>query len=80
MLCIHLRLILRTSRFLYSYHKYLLRYVDRGVPDRRGVLKIHHVGLMAPWVYNKKFSMGTQFLLGTLMFTTGEDGNLKLSV
>jgi hypothetical protein len=31
-------------------------------------LKNHPVGLMAPWVYDEKFPVGTQFLFGTLMF------------
>jgi hypothetical protein len=44
------------------------------------VLKIHHVGLMAPWVCEEKFLVGTQFLFGTLMSTVGEDGNLELQV
>jgi hypothetical protein len=37
-------------------------------------------GLMTPWVYDKKFLVGTQFLFGTSMFTIGEDGNLELQV
>jgi hypothetical protein len=35
---------------------------------------------MAPWVYDEKFLVGTQFLFGTLMFTAGEDENLELQV
>jgi hypothetical protein len=35
---------------------------------------------MAPCIYDKKFSVGTQFLFGTLMFTAGKDGNLELQV
>jgi hypothetical protein len=35
---------------------------------------------MVSWVYDKKFLAGTQFLFGTLLFTTGEDGNLELQV
>jgi hypothetical protein len=40
--------------------------------------KICPVGLMILWVYNEKFLVGTQFLFRTLMFTVGQDGNLKV--
>jgi hypothetical protein len=43
-------------------------------------LQIHTSELMAPWVYDEKFPMGTQFLFGTLLFATREDGNLELQV
>jgi hypothetical protein len=43
-------------------------------------LKICPVGLMTPWIYDEKFPVGTQFLFGTLMFTTGEDENIELEV
>jgi hypothetical protein len=45
-----------------------------------GKRKIRDVELMAHWVYDKKFPVGTQFLFRTLMFTTEEDENLKLQV
>jgi hypothetical protein len=32
---------------------------------------------MAPWIYDKKFSVGTQFLFRTLLFTTREDDELE---
>jgi hypothetical protein len=32
---------------------------------------------MAPWIYDKKFSVGTQFLFGTLPFTIREDDELE---
>jgi hypothetical protein len=35
---------------------------------------------MAPWVYDEKLPVGTQFLFRTLMFTTVEEGNLELQV
>jgi hypothetical protein len=44
---------------------------------RRGK-RSRFIGRMAPWTFNVKFSYGTQFLFGSLMFTVGEDGNLKL--
>jgi hypothetical protein len=48
---------------------------------RKGeALKIHSVGLMAHWIYDEKFSMGMQFLFGTLMFIAGEDENLELQI
>jgi hypothetical protein len=48
---------------------------------RKGeALKIHSVGLMAPWIYDEKFSMVMQFLFGTLMFIAGEDENLELQI
>jgi hypothetical protein len=34
--------------------------------------------IMPPWTFNVKFSYGTQFTFGSLMFATGEDGNLEL--
>jgi hypothetical protein len=33
---------------------------------------------MAPWSFNVKFPRGTQFTFGSLMFITGEDGDLKM--
>jgi hypothetical protein len=33
---------------------------------------------MTPWTFNVKFPYGIQFLFGSLMFTTGGDGNLEL--
>jgi hypothetical protein len=41
-------------------------------------LNIRPGELLAPWTFKVKFSYGTQFLFGTLMFTIGEDGTLKL--
>jgi hypothetical protein len=38
-----------------------------------GSTEIHPGELMAPWIYDKKFSTGTQFIFGTLPFMTGED-------
>jgi hypothetical protein len=32
---------------------------------------------MAPWIYDKKFSMGTQFMFETSSFTAGEDDDLE---
>jgi hypothetical protein len=43
-------------------------------------LKIRPGELMVPWVYEEKFSAGTQFLFRTLLFAAGEDGNLELQV
>jgi hypothetical protein len=40
--------------------------------------KIRPGGLMAPWTIEVKFLHDTQFLFGSLMFTTGEDRNLEL--
>jgi hypothetical protein len=34
--------------------------------------------IMAPLTFNINFSYDTQFTFGSLMFTTGEDENLKL--
>jgi hypothetical protein len=48
---------------------------------RKGeALKTHPVGLLAPWVYDEKLPVGTQFLFGTFMFIVREDGNLELEV
>jgi hypothetical protein len=33
--------------------------------------------LMAPWIYDEKFSACTQFLVGTLLFTAREDNDLE---
>jgi hypothetical protein len=33
---------------------------------------------MAPWMFNVKFSCGTQFTFGSLTFAAGEDRNLKM--
>jgi hypothetical protein len=33
---------------------------------------------MAPWIFSVKFLYGTQFLFRSLMFTVGENENLKL--
>jgi hypothetical protein len=33
---------------------------------------------MAPWSFDMKFPRGTQFTYGSLMFTAGEDGDLKM--
>jgi hypothetical protein len=33
---------------------------------------------MAPWTFDVKFPLGTRFTFGSLMFTAGEDGDLKL--
>jgi hypothetical protein len=41
-------------------------------------LKIHPSDSMAHWTFSVKFSYDTQFIFGSLMFTTGEDGNLEL--
>jgi hypothetical protein len=32
---------------------------------------------MAPWIYDKKFSMGTQFMFETAPFTAGENDDLE---
>jgi hypothetical protein len=32
---------------------------------------------MAPWIYDKKFSAGTQFMFRMLPLTTGEDDNFE---
>jgi hypothetical protein len=32
---------------------------------------------MAPWTFSIKFPFSTQFTFGSLIFATGEDGNLK---
>jgi hypothetical protein len=31
---------------------------------------------MAPWIFDVKFPLGTEFTFGSLMFTVGEDGDL----
>jgi hypothetical protein len=33
---------------------------------------------MAPWSFNMKFPLDTQFTFGSLTFATGEDGDLKM--
>jgi hypothetical protein len=33
---------------------------------------------MAPWTFNMKFPLGTQFTFGSLTFAMGEDGDLKM--
>jgi hypothetical protein len=33
---------------------------------------------MAPWTFDVKFSYGTQFIFGSLMFVAGKDGNFKM--
>jgi hypothetical protein len=33
---------------------------------------------MAPWTFNVKLPLGTQFTFGSLMFAVGEDGDLKM--
>jgi hypothetical protein len=33
---------------------------------------------MAPWTFDMKFPLGTQFTFGSLTFTVGEDGDLKM--
>jgi hypothetical protein len=33
--------------------------------------------LITPWIYDKKFSAGTQFIFGMLPFTVGEDDDLE---
>jgi hypothetical protein len=33
---------------------------------------------MAPWTFDAKFPHGTEFTFGSLMFTAGEDGDLKM--
>jgi hypothetical protein len=33
---------------------------------------------MAPWIFSIKFPYDTQFIFGSLMFATREDGNLEL--
>jgi hypothetical protein len=43
----------------------------------RGSAEIHPAELMAPWIYDKKFSVGTQFMFGTLSFTMREDDDLE---
>jgi hypothetical protein len=46
---------------------------------RKGLsLKIHLGKPMALWTFNIKFPYDTQFIFRSLMFTAGEDGNLKL--
>jgi hypothetical protein len=34
--------------------------------------------ILAPWTFSGKFPYDTQFTFGSLMFDTGEDGNLEL--
>jgi hypothetical protein len=60
--CVHYRLMLSTSRFLRSYPKYMPRYIDRGVPGMGEAFKNRPGGLMAPWVHDEKFLVGTQLL------------------
>jgi hypothetical protein len=33
---------------------------------------------MAPWTFDVKFPLGTKFTFGSLTFTTGEDGDLRM--
>jgi hypothetical protein len=33
---------------------------------------------MAPWNFDLKFPLNIQFTFGSLMFTAGEDGDLKM--
>jgi hypothetical protein len=33
---------------------------------------------MAPWAFDMKFPLGTQFTFGSLIFTVGEDRDLKM--
>jgi hypothetical protein len=33
---------------------------------------------MSPWIFDMKFPLGTQFTFGSLMFTVGEDRDLKM--
>jgi hypothetical protein len=33
---------------------------------------------MAPWTFDMKFPLGTQFTVGSLTFAVGEDGDLKM--
>jgi hypothetical protein len=42
-----------------------------------GIAEICPGELMAPWIYDKKFSAGMQFMFETLSFTTGEDDDLE---
>jgi hypothetical protein len=42
-----------------------------------GSAVIHPTELMASWIYDKKFSAGTQFMFETLPFMTGEDDDLE---
>jgi hypothetical protein len=42
-----------------------------------GSVEIHPDEPMAPWIYDKRFSAGTQFVFRTLLFTMGEDDNLE---
>jgi hypothetical protein len=32
---------------------------------------------MTPWIYDKEFLVGTQFMFETLSFTVGEDDDLE---
>jgi hypothetical protein len=42
-----------------------------------GSIEIHPSELMTPCIYDEKFSTGTQFLFGMLLFVAGEDGDLE---
>jgi hypothetical protein len=33
---------------------------------------------MAPWIFDVKFSLGTEFTFGSLTFAAGEDGDLRI--
>jgi hypothetical protein len=61
---------------------FLLQIFDNGpsieVRQVGGSTEIHPDELMAPWVYDEKFLVGMQFLLGTLPFMVGEGDNLEL--
>jgi hypothetical protein len=77
MSCVHLRLILRPSRFLRSYSKYLTTIHQQRSTRKGEALKIRLGELMPSWVYGEKFSTGMQFLLGMLLFTVEEDDDLE---
>jgi hypothetical protein len=68
---------LASSCFSRSYFKYLTtQYRQR---REEGESAHDPFGkTMAPWTFDIKFPLGTQFTFGSLTFVVGEDGDLKM--
>jgi hypothetical protein len=67
-----------SSCFPCSYSKYLTTIRQQKRARKGKTLKIRPGESTSPWTLSVKFPYDTQFIFGSLMLVTGEDGDLKL--
>jgi hypothetical protein len=71
-------MILHPCVSLYPYHKISDDEISTEARQEGGSAQNPSGKIMAPWMFDVKFSCGIQLTFGSLSFTAGEDGDLKM--